>query len=115
MLYATSMMIVRDTYEACKKVKNMLQTHMVEYEERDIFMSKDNQRELQERLGQINVDVPQVFVNGQHIGVSRTVCRRVGISTVVVMFGIIYGTCRLYLFAKHAITIPYICVLVGYG
>ena len=63
-------MIVRETYENCKKVRNILQTHMVEHEQRDIFMSKQNQKELQERLGQPNVDVPQVFVDGQLLGVS---------------------------------------------
>ena len=49
----------------------MLQTHMVQYEERDIFMSRENQKELAERLNTQNGgDVPQVFANGQHLGVS---------------------------------------------
>ena len=46
---------------------------MVRYEERDICMSRENQRELIERLGVSEVDVPQVFADGQHIGVSETV------------------------------------------
>ena len=74
-VYTTSMMVVRETHEHCKTVRNILMTHMLEYEERDIFMSRDNQRELQERLaGAQNVDVPQVFVDGQHLGVSYNTC-----------------------------------------
>ena len=63
------MSVVRDTYEHCTKVRRILQTHMVQFEERDIFMSKDNQTELIERLGCANVDVPQVFADGNHLGV----------------------------------------------
>ena len=74
-LYTTSMMIIRDTCENCKKVRQMLQTHMVQYEERDIFMSKENQRELLERLGTETLDVPQVFADGQHLGVSRYIVK----------------------------------------
>ena len=42
---------------------------MMKYEERDIFMSRENQRELCERLENENVDVPQVFADGLHLGV----------------------------------------------
>ena len=69
-LFSTSVMIIRDTYEKCKKVRNILQTHMVKYEDHDIFMSRENQRELMDRLNCDNVDVPQVFADGQHLGVS---------------------------------------------
>ena len=33
-------------------------------------MSKDNQKELMERLGQKDVMIPQIFVDGLNIGVS---------------------------------------------
>ncbi len=71
------MMIIRDTHEKCLRVKNVLQTHMVRYEERDIFMSRETQRELAERLGTKGdtLEVPQVFVDGQILGVSTcTLC-----------------------------------------
>ena len=70
MVYTTSMQIIRDTYEQCQRVKKILQTHMVVYEERDIFMSRENQRELMDRLKEDNVNVPQVFADGQLLGVS---------------------------------------------
>ncbi|XP_041357479.1 glutaredoxin domain-containing cysteine-rich protein CG12206-like [Gigantopelta aegis] len=66
--YTTSMCVVRDTWEKCKLVRNILQTHMVRYEEKDMYMSRDNQRELAERLRVERVRVPQVFVDGVHIG-----------------------------------------------
>ena len=69
-LYTTSMRIVRETHDKCKRVKNILQTHMVQYEEKDIFMSRENQETLMNRLGINHVDVPQVFADGQHLGVS---------------------------------------------
>ena len=64
------MRIIRETYEHCVHVKNILQTHMVLYEDRDVFMSRENQRELQQRLGVNKVILPQVFADGQHLGVS---------------------------------------------
>jgi glutaredoxin len=69
-VYTTSMTVVRQTADKCKAVRNMLQTHMVRYEERDMFMSAENQKELKERLGSSAICVPQVFVDGVHIGVS---------------------------------------------
>ena len=70
-MYTTTVQVVRETQDACKRVRHILDTHMVEYEQRDIFMSRDNQRELQQRLGS-NAEVPQLFVDGLHLGVSRT-------------------------------------------
>jgi glutaredoxin domain-containing cysteine-rich protein 1 len=65
-------MVVRDTYEKCLRVNKILQTHVVRYEQRDVSLSRDDHRELIERLGP-NVDLPQVFADGIHIGVSA--CR----------------------------------------
>ena len=69
-LFTTSMRIVRDTYEKCMRLKNILQTHMVQYEELDVFMSRENQRDLLERLGTSKIEVPQVFADGKLLGVS---------------------------------------------
>lgn len=66
-------MIVRSTYEKCIRVRKILQTHMVQFEERDIFMSQENQRDLRERLEQVELEVPQVFADGQRLGVSGKV------------------------------------------
>lgn len=67
-VFTTSMNIVRSTHERCKKVKKMLQTHMVRYEEKDLFMSKENQKELMERLSTNQIVLPQVFADGASLG-----------------------------------------------
>ena len=48
----------------------MLQTHMVRYEEKDLFMSKENQKELMERLNTNKIVLPQVFADGASLGVN---------------------------------------------
>lgn len=63
--------ILRDTYQKCMKVKQILRTLLVKFEERDVFMSTEYQAEIQERMRSDHVLVPQVFVDGQHIGVSN--------------------------------------------
>ncbi|KAK2151958.1 hypothetical protein LSH36_344g01018 [Paralvinella palmiformis] len=67
-IYTTSVKIIRETHDRCLKVKKILQTHMISYEERDIFMSRKNHEELHDRLSSDHKEVPQVFADGQHIG-----------------------------------------------
>jgi glutaredoxin domain-containing cysteine-rich protein 1 len=71
-LYTTSMGIVRSTYTKCQTVKKILNTLMVKYEERDVFMSTVHQQEIRERMETDEIDVPHLFVDGQYIGVSST-------------------------------------------
>merc|ERR1712008_674754 len=37
-------------------------------DERDVFMSRENQVELMDRMAMVEVNLPQVFVNGQYLG-----------------------------------------------
>lgn len=67
-IYTTSMTVVRPTHARCKKLQKMLQTHMVRYEEKDLFMSKENQKELMERLNTNEIVLPQVFADGASLG-----------------------------------------------
>ncbi|ESP03673.1 hypothetical protein LOTGIDRAFT_137010 [Lottia gigantea] len=67
-IYTTSMSVVRHTHEKCKVVRNILQTNMVRYEERDLYMSKENQKELTERVNSNDIRIPQVFADGELIG-----------------------------------------------
>lgn len=67
-IYTTSMTVVRESADKCKAVRNILQTHMVRYEEKDLFMSSENQKELLDRLGTSAIVLPQVFADGIHIG-----------------------------------------------
>ena len=69
-VYTTTMGIVRETYYRCVLVKQILRTHMVKYEERDMYMSTEAQTELKDRIGCTAIEVPQLFINGQYIGVS---------------------------------------------
>lgn len=69
-LYTTSMGIIRDTYAKCANVKQILRTLLVKFEERDVFMSIEYQQEIKERMHSEAIKVPQLFVEGQHIGVS---------------------------------------------
>jgi glutaredoxin domain-containing cysteine-rich protein 1 len=62
--------VVRQTYQDCVLVKKILRNLMVKYEERDVFMSRETQAEIRERMCSDVIIVPQVFVEGQHIGVS---------------------------------------------
>jgi glutaredoxin domain-containing cysteine-rich protein 1 len=71
-VYSTTMGIVRQTYQDCVLVKKILRNLMVKYEERDVFMSRETQAEIRERLGTDVIIVPQVFVEGQHIGNAET-------------------------------------------
>ncbi|KAH8409142.1 hypothetical protein KR009_008968 [Drosophila setifemur] len=74
-LYSTSMGIIRDTYAKCANVKQILRTLLIKFEERDIFMSVEYQQEMRERLHDETIRVPQLFVEGQHIGDADTVER----------------------------------------
>ncbi|KAL3880804.1 hypothetical protein ACJMK2_033012 [Sinanodonta woodiana] len=67
-VYTTTMTVVRETADRCNVIRKILQNHMIRYEERDLFMSKENQKELMERLGQNEIGVPQVFLDGIHVG-----------------------------------------------
>ncbi|XP_015122547.1 glutaredoxin domain-containing cysteine-rich protein CG31559, partial [Diachasma alloeum] len=67
-VYTTSMRVVRKTTIACVKMLRILGTHMVQYEERDLFKSRQFQMELKDRVGCDNVEVPQLFIDGHHVG-----------------------------------------------
>ncbi|XP_062539320.1 uncharacterized protein LOC134207616 [Armigeres subalbatus] len=67
-VYTTSMGIVRETYTKCANVKQILRTLLVKFEERDVFMSSDYQQEIKDRMQSEAIQVPQVFVDGQHVG-----------------------------------------------
>ncbi|XP_067127583.1 glutaredoxin domain-containing cysteine-rich protein CG12206-like [Centruroides vittatus] len=66
--YTTTMGIVRQTYEQCRRVKKILETLLIRFEERDVFMNRDFQFELKERLGINHVLVPHVFMEGRLLG-----------------------------------------------
>ncbi|KAL0829728.1 hypothetical protein ABMA28_003223 [Loxostege sticticalis] len=74
-LYTTTMGIVRSTYQRCVLVKKILRNLLVKYEERDVFMSVEYQDEVRDRMRSDQILVPQLFVDGQHVGDAETVER----------------------------------------
>lgn len=69
-VYTTSLGVLRNTFEDCMKVKKILRTLLIKFDEKDVFMSREYQDEIKERMRCDQVLVPQVFVSGQHVGVS---------------------------------------------
>ncbi|EGI65488.1 Glutaredoxin domain-containing cysteine-rich protein [Acromyrmex echinatior] len=67
-LYTTSLGIVRETFTNCMKMKQMLWTNMVKYDEADLFRDTELQTELRDRTNSEVVTLPQLFVDGQYIG-----------------------------------------------
>ena len=67
-IYTTSLQVVRLSYNKSKRVKKILQSHCVKYEERDLYKKKEYQHELQYRLNLSHIDLPHIFFNGKHIG-----------------------------------------------
>ena len=98
-MYVTTLGVVRDHLARCQKVRHILRTLLIRVEERDIFMCKRHQVELQDRINaakgitndtsssntcsktgkyvksqpsgvsQERLEVPQLFVEGQYFGV----------------------------------------------
>lgn len=69
LLYTTSVGTVRGGLKDCKYVADTFHNLRVRVEERDVYKEQGYLRELEERLGGRPL-VPQVFIGGQHIGVS---------------------------------------------
>ncbi|CAG0880457.1 unnamed protein product [Darwinula stevensoni] len=71
-VYTTNLGVIRRTYQECMKVKNILRTLLVKFEERDIYLNPEVQTELRERLeipDSNSISVPHVYVEGQWLAV----------------------------------------------
>ena len=42
-IYTTTLGVIRETYARCVKVRQILRTLLIRVEERDVFMSRENQ------------------------------------------------------------------------
>jgi glutaredoxin len=69
-IYITTLGILRATWARCVKVRQILRNLLIRVDERDVFMTKENQLELMDRMGTDQVILPQVFIDGQLFGVS---------------------------------------------
>lgn len=70
-VYTTSMGGIRSTVEECAYIKKLFDNLGLKVDERDIFMHKDYQCQLDMRLAIQNASVPHVFVNGVSLGVRQ--------------------------------------------
>ncbi|KAK4400964.1 hypothetical protein Sango_1202500 [Sesamum angolense] len=66
-VYTTSLGGVRRTYEDCNRVRQLLETHQVVFDERDVALDGGFLSELRELVGE-GAALPRVFVKGRYIG-----------------------------------------------
>lgn len=66
-LYTTSLGGVRSTFENCNRIRTILETHRVVFDERDISLHGEFLNELKELVGE-GASVPRLFVKGKYIG-----------------------------------------------
>ncbi|XP_055333494.1 glutaredoxin domain-containing cysteine-rich protein CG12206-like [Paramacrobiotus metropolitanus] len=68
-LYVTSLAVCRSPFLRCLEIRKILHNLMVKYTECDLYINRDYQQELKERLGcEKSEGVPQLFVEGQYVG-----------------------------------------------
>lgn len=67
-VYTTSMGGIRSKVDECAFIRKLFDNLGLKVDERDIFMHKDYQCQLDKRLGVQNAAVPHVFVNGDSLG-----------------------------------------------
>ncbi|XP_059276378.1 uncharacterized protein LOC132030671 [Lycium ferocissimum] len=68
-VYTTSLGGVRRTFEDCNKVRLILESHRVVFDERDVALHGEFRQELKELLGdEEDANVPRLFVKGRYIG-----------------------------------------------
>ena len=68
-VYTSSVKAIKATANDCLRVRRLLQSLRVRFEERDVFMSSRFSTEMQSRCP--GMRVPQVFFNGKLLGVRR--------------------------------------------
>lgn len=66
--YTTTLGVIRNTFEASKLMRSILDLNLIRYEERDIYLNQEFKLQLKMRCKSIKV--PALFVDGQHFGVS---------------------------------------------
>ncbi|CAL8081697.1 unnamed protein product [Orchesella dallaii] len=61
--------VVRNTFQRCQKVKQILRNLLVKFDERDCYMNRSIQNEIRHRLPNFNqLALPQIFLEGQYLG-----------------------------------------------
>lgn len=66
-LYTTSLGGVRRTYEDCNRLRSVMESHRVVFDERDVSLHGEFLNELRELLGE-GASVPRLFIKGRYVG-----------------------------------------------
>ncbi|KAI6653739.1 hypothetical protein LOD99_3243 [Oopsacas minuta] len=66
--YTTSLTSIREISAHCTRIKHILNTHRINFDERDIFLHPAFGDELRERLNCKQISVPYVFCKGLLVG-----------------------------------------------
>ncbi|KAK4755216.1 hypothetical protein SAY87_008973 [Trapa incisa] len=67
-IYTTTLRGIRKTFEDCNMVRSVIDSHLIQFSERDISMDSGLKEELRGLMGKKEVRVPAVFVKGRMIG-----------------------------------------------
>ena len=54
-IYTTTLGVIRETYARCVKVRQILRTLLIRVEERDVFMSRENQGWISIKFGHFSI------------------------------------------------------------
>lgn len=65
-VYVTSMQAVRETFEQCQSVIQILRAHQVAFVAKDIYLHPDYNGELQLRLSDEKISVPHVSMHAYY-------------------------------------------------
>uniref|UniRef100_T1JAV3 Glutaredoxin domain-containing protein n=1 Tax=Strigamia maritima TaxID=126957 RepID=T1JAV3_STRMM len=74
-VYISSLGIIRETFQKCLSVRSILSTLLIHYDERDVYLNKNHQGQLMDRLGIDKLTIPHVFVGGHHLGTAQDIER----------------------------------------
>lgn len=71
-LYVTSLAVCRGPFLRCLEIRKIFHNLMIKFTECDLYMNRDYQQDLRERLGDDKAEgIPHLFIEGHYIGVSE--------------------------------------------
>ncbi|KAG6478185.1 hypothetical protein ZIOFF_061618 [Zingiber officinale] len=73
--YSTTLRGIRKTFEHCNAVRSALESHRVQFMERDISMDSGYREEVRSLMGAKEVSIPMVFVKGRLVGGAEEVLK----------------------------------------
>lgn len=75
-LYVTSLAVCRGPFLRCLEIRKIFHNLMVKFTECDLYMNREYQQDVRDRLGADKADgVPHLFIEGHYVGVSSEVHR----------------------------------------